>query len=113
MQTLISLLKSFIWNRKRARCSHTSLTKHRTVGGMGIVDLHDYLTATHLDHLKHRFNPSTETLWLDIEKGVNKTPNLSSLLYADTWEELDLSVCLPTTRASIQAWRAIIHIPPQ
>lgn len=52
------------------------------MGDIEIIDLQDYLIVVHLDHLKYWFNPSAEPLWLDAEKGINKTTNLSSLLYA-------------------------------
>lgn len=43
------------------------LISHRKVGGLGLVDIKDYYTATLLAQLKHWFNPHSEALWLEIE----------------------------------------------
>lgn len=56
LKSLYSLLKKLIWQGKTARSPHSILIKHRSVGGMRIMDIYDCHTATHTDQLKHWFS---------------------------------------------------------
>lgn len=91
-------------DRKRA------LVKHRSVGGMVMVDLHDFYSAAHLDQLKYWFSSSDVSLQIGVQKGMNKTNNLSNLLFADLWKPLVLHSLPLSTRASLIAWRKITHL---
>lgn len=51
-KTLWNLFQTFLWDNKKARCQHSNLIKHRSVGGAGVVDICDYFWAVHLDQLK-------------------------------------------------------------
>lgn len=52
------------------------LINHRKIGGMGLVDIKDYCIASPLTHSKHKFNPHSEALWVEIEKHLGDVPNL-------------------------------------
>lgn len=82
LHSLSKLLKKYIWKSKRARCSHTLLIKHRSVGGVGLVDIRDYLNAAHLDQLRCWFRGSFEVLWLEIDS-LTLVSDLWMLLLAD------------------------------
>lgn len=56
-----------IWQGKKARCSHSLLTKYKSAGGMEMVDIAEYHTVTHFDQLKFWFSTCETPLWVDIE----------------------------------------------
>lgn len=45
--------KKLIWQRKRARCSHMHLIRHRKYGDLGMVDIADYYLASLLAQSKN------------------------------------------------------------
>lgn len=54
------ILNNFLWQGKKKRCPYTTLTKHKSVGGMGLPGLHDYYVAVLLDQLKYWFTLSPD-----------------------------------------------------
>lgn len=71
-------------------------------------DVQDYHIAVHADHLKYWFIQSAEPLWVDIEKVLNKTHNLCSILYVDSWRPLKQPLIPPAT--TLLAWRAVTQL---
>lgn len=49
---LNTILKNFVWKGMKPCSSHSQLLKHKSVSGMGMIDLYDYWVATHLSQLK-------------------------------------------------------------
>lgn len=94
-------LKCFIWQGKRAICSHSLLLKHRLAGGMELVDVKDYYLATRLDQIQHWFKLIDPLPLVEIEKTLARDPDLHALLMADLWQPRPLqSVSPPMTPCS-------------
>lgn len=100
----------YIWEGKKARCPRNNLISHRKVGGAGLVDIDDYLWAVRLDHIKYWFRTHENPLWVDIEKTIAPTNDLTLLLLGDIWSPWDLSSISPTMQTSLKAWRFILRI---
>lgn len=78
-----SLAKKYIWNNKRALCSHAHLVKHKKRGGVGLVTIPDYWVAAQMSQLKKWFLPALDNLWVDSESYLLHTSDLKIILLAD------------------------------
>lgn len=58
-----TMLSSFTWQGKKARCTHTKLVQHCTASGTGYKGFQDYYMASVLTQLKEWFLPSASTIW--------------------------------------------------
>lgn len=107
MQALNTILRKSVWKEDmRPSSPHALLLKHKYAGGMGMTDLHDYWVATHLSHIQSWFSPSTDKLWIDIEKTTSPVPSLNHLLIADIWKPWPIKHLPLPTQASLIVWRA-------
>lgn len=105
LKTLLSLLHFFIWKGKKPRCTHTNLIKHRSVGGMELVNIQDNHWTSKLDQLKHWFTTKKDPLWLNIQKALSPTQDLTPLLWCDIWKPWNLSTLPPILAETLNAWR--------
>lgn len=64
---LTILLNNFIWKSKQPRCAWVNFLKHRSAGGMGMIDIQDYQQAVILDQIKYRFRKQEKPICVDIE----------------------------------------------
>lgn len=83
---------------KKARCSQNNLTSHRKAGGAGLVDIYDYFWAIRLNQTKHWFKPTDTPLWVDIQKALAPTKDLTLLLISDRWIPWNMKNLLPQCR---------------
>lgn len=81
--TLNSLLRSFVWQCRRARCSRVHLIHHRKIGVVGLVDLWVYYLAINLAHIRHWFQSPHTSPWVEIEEALVGTRVLHLLLLMD------------------------------
>lgn len=95
LASLKSILKTFIWKGKRARCSCPHLIKHRQIGGFGLPNINDYLYASQHAPLRHWFQNSQEILWSDIETtltSINKLETFKHEILPPTYSGFDASM---------------------
>lgn len=109
LNSLQSILNQFIWQGKKARCSHSKLIKHRSKGGMGHIDIKDYYLASIISQLKDWFQPTPTTLWSAIENNETPGPNLTDWLFSTPVNNHSLLQYSPPIQATIKAWRILHH----
>lgn len=78
-----------------------------------MVDLYDYWTVTQLSQLKGWFIPSTDKLWINIERCSSSIFSLNSLLLTNIWKPRPFKTVTLSTQASLMVWRTLnsTHLP--
>lgn len=99
LKALRNILKQYLWKSKCPRCSRTLLTKHRTVVGMGNIDLKDYYHSSLLTQPRHWFSPSSDILWSQIEKTLSPGGELRTFFF-DWYVEIISLTTIPTPNPS-------------
>lgn len=112
LKSLNSLLRQYIWGPRRPRCSKALLIKHRSVGGMGLINIKDYYWASMLTQLKHWISPSPDILWSSLEQDLSPTRDLRNLLLLDIWKPYSLRLLPLSIQASLIAWRDLHKLTP-
>lgn len=108
LRSLQSILSSYIWKGKKPRVARAWLTKHRSVGGSGLVDIADYYHSTVLTQLREWFLTKDHSLWEELERCLVPGRNLKLWLYSLHSKSKHLS---PTILASVKTWWKFISMP--
>lgn len=102
-RSLHSIFNKFLWKGKKPRCAHAKLIKHRLAGGAGSIDFRDYYLAAILVQLPEWFQPSTQSLWAQIEKSSLICFNLKHWLLSTP-----LGSHVSPLKASVYAWKKMV-----
>lgn len=81
---------------------------NRKIGGVGWVDIKDYLTAACLDQIRQWFKDSSEILWLEVKSSLTLISDLPLLLLADIQKQQDIRLVSLTVQSSVEAWRVLL-----
>lgn len=79
---LDSLLKSFIWNKRRPRIKWSALQLPKSQGGWALPNFRLYQWSFTLQHLKHWLDPEARTSWIEIERDLVAPMRLQDYLFS-------------------------------
>lgn len=83
------------------------MLRSKAMGGPGLPNLRYYYYAALLDQIQASVKPSTDKLWVSIEKAILMGRDLPSLLKASSLNRPLYYPKFPSIDASLEAWRAI------
>lgn len=99
-----SLLRSYIWGTKKARIAFSTLTRHKSMGGMGVPHLRNYYRASILVQLKDWCAPQPQKQWSILETGFQHNIPLKNLLIAAATKQPLHYKHSGTIDASLNTW---------
>lgn len=107
--SLQKILRHYIWQKKRARCSRATLIKPKLVGGAGLIHFRDYYNAALLAQIKAWFTPTFTSPWLDIEAYQVPGRTLSVWLLSSLHRTIRKINFSPTIVASRLAFKYLLN----